>query len=72
MSADTDSGTLLARRNTAKPSFVLFRHTNELTPDNQVEILANNLDAVEDELASGAIVTILPERLRVRKLRIFP
>lgn len=70
VSSDTDFGTLLARRNTARPSFVLLRHTNDLTPSDQVALLLQNLPTVEEELTSGAIVTITRDRLRVRTLPI--
>jgi predicted nuclease of predicted toxin-antitoxin system len=70
VSSDTDFGTLLARRNTAKPSFVLLRHINDLTPSDQTALLLHNLPAVELELLSGAVVTITRDRMRVRALPI--
>jgi predicted nuclease of predicted toxin-antitoxin system len=72
LSADSDFGTLLARHNTAHPSFVLLRHTNELTPDEQIALLVANLPAVAEDLDDGAVVTITPDRMRIRKLPMFP
>ena len=70
ISGDTDFGALLAQDNQAKPSFVLLRHLNDLTPDEQAALLVANLPAVEDHLALGAVVTIVPGRIRVRTLPI--
>ena len=72
VSADSDFGTLLARHNTARPSFVLLRHVNELTPDEQIALLVANLPAVVEDLSEGAVVTITPDRMRVRPLPMFP
>jgi len=72
VSADSDFGTLLARHNTAHPSFVLLRHANELRPDDQIALLVANLPVVSEELEEGAVVTITPDRMRIRKLPMFP
>lgn len=68
VSADTDFGTLLARRKSAKPSVVLFRHGAERQPSRQLMLLLANLPPLADTLESGAIVTIEPSRVRVRSL----
>jgi predicted nuclease of predicted toxin-antitoxin system len=39
VSSDTDFGALLARHDRASPSFVLIRHMNQLTPDEQACLL---------------------------------
>lgn len=50
ISADADFGTLLALRGLSKPSFILLRSADHLSPDQQV-LLIGNLQRVEDELA---------------------
>ena len=70
ISSDTDFGALLARHARNKPSFILLRHVNELTPDQQARLLISNLDAIADELEVGAVVTFDRTRIHVRRLRI--
>ncbi len=70
VSADTDFAALLAAQSTVAPSLILFRHGVEHRPARQVEILLANLDALAEDLAAGALVTIEPTRLRVRRLPI--
>lgn len=62
VSSDSDFGTLLARHNRSMPSFVLLRHGNDLTVDQQTALLVANLPLVEDELRRGAVVTLAFER----------
>ena len=68
VSNDSDFGTLLAFRRTMKPSFVLIRSADTLTPDEQASLLLFNLALVEEELVAGAIVTFARGRLRIRRL----
>ena len=70
VSADTDFGTLLARRGTAHPSVVLLRRSSQRRPDVQAELLLANLPAVADALDLGAVVVIEDTRIRVRSLPI--
>jgi len=70
ISSDTDFGALLARHDQRRPSFILLRHVNELTPDQQARLLVANLDAVADELDLGAVVTFDRTRTRARRLPI--
>jgi predicted nuclease of predicted toxin-antitoxin system len=68
VSADTDFATILALRLAREPSFVLFRRGSERRPEQQAALLLANLPAIQDDLATGAIVVIEPGRLRIRTL----
>jgi predicted nuclease of predicted toxin-antitoxin system len=68
VSADTDFGELLAVSGATRPSLVLLRSADRLTPDQQAALLAENLPAVAAELDIGAVVSIARGRLRVRLL----
>lgn len=70
VSADTDFGAILAKRQTAKPSFVLLRRTVNLAPEAIASLLAANLPAFESELNEGAILVITDTVIRVRRLPI--
>lgn len=70
LSADTDFGTLLARRHQSKPSVVLFRGATPRRATNQTALLLANLPSFEEDLRDGAIVVIEPGRLRIRTLPI--
>ena len=72
VSADADFTALLALGHLSKPSFILLRSADHLTPAQQAELLLANLSAVADDLERGAIVTTARGRLRVRQLPIEP
>jgi len=73
VSADSDFGELLAAsRGATRPSVVLLRSADRLTPDEQAALLAANLPAVAEDLEAGAVVTIARGRMRVRSLPIVP
>ncbi len=71
VAADTDFGELLAIGAYSKPSVVLVRRSPHAVED-QVELILRCLDAVGEELATGAIIVLTPNRLRVRSLPIVP
>ena len=68
VTADTDFGELLAVSGASRPSVVLLRSADHLTPDQQASMLAANLPAVAEELEAGAVVSMARGRLRVRPL----
>ena len=68
VAADTDFGELLAVAGAVRPSVVLLRSADHLTPDQQGGLLVTNLPAVTAELDAGAVVSIARGRLRVRPL----
>lgn len=70
VSADTDFGTLLALRAVRKPSVVLWRRAAPRRPEEQVPIFAAALEDAREALASGAIVVIEADRIRLRALPI--
>jgi predicted nuclease of predicted toxin-antitoxin system len=69
VSADTDFGTLLALKNAAMPSFILFRRSDK-RPLSLLNLLIDILDNIQDDLDKGAVVVIEDQRLRIRKLPI--
>jgi predicted nuclease of predicted toxin-antitoxin system len=72
VAADTDFGTLLARRSASKPSFVLFRRQTGRRPADQAALLLDHLRDIERDLEAGAVVVIEEGRIRVRQLPVNP
>ncbi len=68
LSADTDFGALLASRNLAKPSFVLFRKTDLVQAEEYAQLLIKVLPLVERDLQEGAVVVIRDTKVRIRRL----
>ena len=68
LSNDSDFGMLLAFRRLTKPSFILIRSSDPLTPDQQTALVLANLEVMAEDLTDGAIVTLARGRLRVRRL----
>ena len=72
VSADTDFGTLLALRNSQRPSVILFRGATPRHPNAQLQLLLANLGEIAASIAHGAVVVLEPQRIRVRTLPISP
>lgn len=72
ISADTDFGTILAVRNKAWPSVILFRGATPRHPNEQVKLLLANLGEITASIERGAVIVLEPQRIRVRTLPISP
>lgn len=68
ISADTDFGTILAIRNVARPSVILFRGATPRNPIGQVKLLLANLREIAPSVERGAVVVLEPQRIRIRTL----
>ena len=66
VSADTDFATILATRQTTKPSVILFRRETHRRPDAQARLLLANLPTISDLLDHGAIIIFEENRLLSR------
>jgi|CXWL01.1.fsa_nt_gi predicted nuclease of predicted toxin-antitoxin system len=64
---DTDFGTILALRQAARPSVILFRCQIKST-DVLTNLLMANLSAILADLDAGAIVVFEDTRIRTRRL----
>lgn len=64
---DLDFGALLARRKTAAPSVLQVR-TQEVLPEAIGQIVVRALEVSQTYLEAGALVTVDPERSRIRLL----
>jgi predicted nuclease of predicted toxin-antitoxin system len=70
ITADSDFPMLLALSGAAMPSVVLLRGVADLSPDAHGQLLVANLPAVAQDLERGAVVSLSPNRIRVRDLPI--
>lgn len=72
ISSDTDFGELLARSNANEPSVILLRRQEGRRASEIASLIVANLQAVADDLASGAIVVLDDDRVRIRSLPLQP
>ena len=70
ISADTDFGTILALTRASSPSFLLLRRISGRRAAEQAIVILGNLDAVAEDLRTGAIVMLGEQTVRIRKLPI--
>jgi predicted nuclease of predicted toxin-antitoxin system len=70
ISADTDFGTTLARTGATAPSFLLIRRASGRRATEQAVLIVDNLEAIAEDLAAGAIVVLGERALRIRRLPI--
>ena len=70
VTVDSDFAAMLAIAGAAKPSVVQLRDVGELPPPVHLELLTANLSTVVEDLEDGAIVSLSPTRLAVRRLPI--
>ena len=72
ISSDTDFGELLARSNANGPSVILLRRQEGRRASEIASLILANLGAVADDLASGPIVVLDDDRVRIRSLPFRP
>lgn len=70
VTADADFGALLALRRDRRPSVLMLRSSDRITPDQQAELILATLAQVGDELDAGAVASVTPNRIRLRTLPI--
>lgn len=68
ISSDTDFGELLSRSNADAPSVLLLRRQSGRRATEIADLIVANLDAIADDLETGAIVVMSDTRIRVRQL----
>ena len=70
ITADSDFSMLLAARGSGSPSVILLRHVAELSWPAHLALIIANVVTVLDDLTAGAVVSLSPTRLAVRRLPI--
>ncbi len=72
LTSDTDFGELLAMSNAALTSAVLLRRQGDRRAAQIAALVLANLEAVSEDLVAGAIVVLEADRVRVRRLPLWP
>jgi predicted nuclease of predicted toxin-antitoxin system len=70
VTVDSDFAAMLAVAGAATPPVVQLRDVGELAPSAHLALLTANLGTVAQDLEAGAIVSLSPMRLAVRRLPI--
>ena len=72
VAADTDFGELLAASSAGTPSVLLMRRQAGRRAHEIAALILANLEAVGEDLQSGAVVVFDDDRIRIRSLPIRP
>jgi len=67
ISADTDFGYLLSEWNSSQPSIIIARYIS-LNPEIFIKYLERILQDFEEELITGSLIVIQPDKVRIRSL----
>lgn len=70
ISADTDFSALLALWSRRKPSLILIRGDAPARPEDQIQLLLENLPALEADLDRACVAVFRDNRIRIRRLPI--
>jgi predicted nuclease of predicted toxin-antitoxin system len=70
ITADTDFGLLVARKQTREPSVILFHHSFSHRPTEQGMALLENLSQLSSTLEQGSLIVFENRRIRIRSLPI--
>jgi len=70
VTADHDFAALLALRNATRPSVVHLRGIADRPPAVHLSLLVDNLASITEDLEAGAVVSLSPTRLALRRLPI--
>jgi predicted nuclease of predicted toxin-antitoxin system len=68
VTGDADFGTLLALGGRRRPSVILLRSSDHLTPDEQADLVLASLEHTSGDLEAGAVASLRPGRIRLRLL----
>jgi len=68
ISADTDFGAILAKREASRPSLILFRGEGFRRTQRQLMVLLTNLPWIAGAIEEGSVVVIERSRVRMRPL----
>lgn len=68
VTSDSDFPMMLALRRAETPSVLLLRQVAELPSSERGRLITANLSSVAQDLGSGAVVSLSPTRLAIRRL----
>lgn len=68
VTSDADFGTLLALSGRRRPSVLMLRSSDHLTPDQQADLVIATIERIDEDLVAGAVASVTPRRIRVRPL----